>query len=68
MQWGALVARKYSLRPLGNWVKERPCFSKAALNWIDRLRKHRAMRELVLDMDSSVSETYGERPKGLVAR
>jgi hypothetical protein len=29
--------------------------------WIDRLRKHRVMRELVLDMDSSVSETYGEQ-------
>jgi len=29
--------------------------------WIDRLQGHRAMRELVLDMDSSVSETYGEQ-------
>ena len=29
--------------------------------WIDRLRKHRAMRELVLDMDSSVSETHGRQ-------
>jgi hypothetical protein len=29
--------------------------------WIDRLRKHRAMRELVLDMDSSVSETHGQQ-------
>ena len=29
--------------------------------WIDRLREHRTMRELVLDMDSSVSETYGEQ-------
>ena len=29
--------------------------------WIDRLREHRPMRELVLDMDSSVSETYGEQ-------
>jgi hypothetical protein len=27
--------------------------------WIDRLRPHRAMKELVLDMDSSVSETHG---------
>jgi len=29
--------------------------------WIDRLRECRAMRELILDMDSSVSETYGEQ-------
>src|SRR5271169_690632 len=29
--------------------------------WIERLRQHRAMRELILDMDSSVSETYGEQ-------
>jgi hypothetical protein len=29
--------------------------------WIDRLREHRAMRELVLDMDSSVSETHGQQ-------
>jgi hypothetical protein len=27
--------------------------------WIGRLRKRRPMKELVLDMDSSVSETYG---------
>jgi len=29
--------------------------------WIDRLRKQRPMRELILDMDSSVSETRGEQ-------
>jgi hypothetical protein len=29
--------------------------------WIDRLRERQPMRELVLDMDSSVSETYGEQ-------
>ena len=29
--------------------------------WIDRLRKQRPMRELILDMDSSVSETNGEQ-------
>jgi DDE family transposase len=29
--------------------------------WIDRLGEHRTTRELVLDMDSSVSETYGEQ-------
>jgi len=27
--------------------------------WIDRVRERRPMRELILDMDSSVSETYG---------
>src|ERR1035437_1403490 len=27
--------------------------------WIDRLREHQPMRELILDLDSSVSETYG---------
>src|SRR5208283_3814198 len=29
--------------------------------WIDRLRDHRQLREVILDMDSSVSETYGEQ-------
>jgi hypothetical protein len=29
--------------------------------WIDQLRKRRPMRELILDMDSSVSETHGEQ-------
>ena len=35
--------------------------TKLSGNWIDRLREHRAMQELILDMDSSVSETYGEQ-------
>jgi hypothetical protein len=35
--------------------------TKLSGNWIDRLREHRAMRELTLDMDSSVSETFGEQ-------
>src|SRR5277367_3636215 len=29
--------------------------------WIDRLRERRPMRELILDMDSSVSETHGQQ-------
>ena len=29
--------------------------------WIEELRERRPMRELILDMDSSVSETYGEQ-------
>jgi hypothetical protein len=29
--------------------------------WIDQVRDHRRLREVVLDMDSSVSETYGEQ-------
>ena len=29
--------------------------------WIDRAHRHRALTNLVLDMDSSVSETYGRR-------
>ncbi len=29
--------------------------------WIDRLRERKPMRELILDLDSSVSETYGEQ-------
>src|SRR5271167_3270226 len=29
--------------------------------WIDQLRDRRRLREVVLDMDSSVSETYGEQ-------
>jgi hypothetical protein len=35
--------------------------TKLSGNRIDRLWKHRTMRELILDMDSSVSETYGEQ-------
>ena len=29
--------------------------------WIDQLRERQPMRELILDMDSSVSETYGDQ-------
>ena len=35
--------------------------TKLSGQWIDRLRKRKPMRELILDMDSSVSETYGEQ-------
>jgi hypothetical protein len=34
--------------------------TKLSGKWIDRLRERQPMRELILDMDSSVSETYGE--------
>jgi len=29
--------------------------------WVDRLRQRRPVREIILDMDSSVSETHGEQ-------
>src|SRR5262245_50910265 len=29
--------------------------------WIDRAHRHRKLTKLVLDMDSSVSETYGQQ-------
>ena len=29
--------------------------------WIDRLRERKPIHEIILDMDSSVSETYGEQ-------
>jgi hypothetical protein len=29
--------------------------------WIDKVHRHKPLRELILDMDSSVSETYGEQ-------
>ena len=35
--------------------------AKASGEWIDQLRDRRRLREVVLDMDSSVSETYGEQ-------
>ena len=35
--------------------------AKLSGKWIDRLRERQPMRELILDMDSSVSETYGEQ-------
>jgi len=41
--------------------KNLKALAKLSGGWIDRLLGHRAMRELVLDMDSSVSETYGEQ-------
>jgi hypothetical protein len=34
---------------------------KLSGKWIDRLRECRGMRELILDMDSSVSETHGQQ-------
>jgi len=34
---------------------------KLSGKWIDRLRERRPMRELILDMDSSGSETHGEQ-------
>jgi hypothetical protein len=33
---------------------------KLSGKWIDRLRERQPVRELILDMDSSVSESYGE--------
>jgi hypothetical protein len=35
--------------------------TKLSGKWIDRLRERQPMRELILDMDSSVSETYGDQ-------
>jgi hypothetical protein len=35
--------------------------TKLSGKWIDRLGERQPMRELILDMDSSVSETYGEQ-------
>jgi hypothetical protein len=35
--------------------------TKLSGKWIDRLRERQPMRELILDKDSSVSETYGEQ-------
>jgi hypothetical protein len=35
--------------------------ANASGEWIDQLRERRRLREVVLDMDSSVSETYGEQ-------
>ncbi len=29
--------------------------------WVDRIRQRRAIKKLILDMDSSVSETYGQQ-------
>ena len=29
--------------------------------WVDRVRKQRTIRKLILDMDSSVSPTHGEQ-------
>ena len=29
--------------------------------WIDKVHRHQPLRELILDLDSSVSETYGEQ-------
>jgi len=35
--------------------------TKLSGKWIDRMRERKPRRELILDMDSSVSETYGEQ-------
>jgi len=41
--------------------KNLKALTKLSGQWIDRLRGRQPMRELVLDLDSSVSETYGEQ-------
>ena len=33
--------------------------------WVDRIRQRRAIKKLILDMDSSVSETYGQQEGAL---
>ena len=33
--------------------------------WVDRIRQRRATKKLILDMDSSVSETYGQQEGAL---
>src|SRR5450759_2538154 len=35
--------------------------TKLSGKWLDRLRERQPMRELILDLDSSVSETYGDQ-------
>jgi len=35
--------------------------TKLSGKWIDRRRERQPLRELILDLDSSVSETYGEQ-------
>jgi hypothetical protein len=35
--------------------------TKLLVKWIDRLRERQPMRELILGMDSSMNETYGEQ-------
>ena len=42
--------------------------TKLSGKWIDRLRERQPMRELILDMDSSVSETYGRAGRHCLQR
>ena len=46
-------------------ILSEPCNLTALMNlssqWIDKAHQHQPLRELILDMDSSVSETYGEQ-------
>ncbi len=31
--------------------------------WIDRVHQHRALDKMILDLDTSMSETYGRRER-----
>jgi hypothetical protein len=39
----------------------RPVLMNMPGQWVDRIRQRRPIRKLILDMDSSVSETYGDQ-------
>ena len=40
--------------PTGNWMN-------LSGRWIDNVHRRRPLKELILDLDSSVSETYGRQ-------
>ncbi|MCH8342955.1 MAG: hypothetical protein IH983_03105 [Planctomycetes bacterium] len=44
-------------------VELRIAFHPPPGQWVNRIRQRRPMKKLILDMDSSVSETYGRRER-----
>ena len=42
-------------------VELRIAFNPPPGRWVDRIRQRRSMKKWILDMDSSVSETYGRQ-------
>ena len=63
--WSRQAASTSQMGRFETTVLTQPANVAALMNlsgmWIDRLQDRKPIREIVLDMDSSVSETYGEQ-------
>ena len=51
---------EYARNPLGE-ADNLAAFMAMPGRWVDRIRQRRSLDKLILDIDSSVSETYGQQ-------